>query len=321
LAGVSQSTVSRAFSPNPNVSKETLLKVYKAAEELDYRPNAIARSMVTNKTKLIGMIIHDMYNPFYPEVLDKFSKSLGMHGYHILFVNSESEHIRDEEVYQLLDYHVEAVIVTDAFLSSGLAEKFRKVDIPVIFFNRYEEMSSSSVVCCNNVHGGRLAASYLLERGLTRLAFIEGSPNTSTSMDREKGFREVLAEHGLDLLKVTGHFTFEGGFRAAMELFRLKQPPEAIFCANDIMALGAINAARVMGLKVPDDVSIMGFDDIAMADWPIYRLTTIKQPVDEMVRETVELIVRNNAQAASRPEFHMISGQLVERESVIPLRR
>jgi DNA-binding LacI/PurR family transcriptional regulator len=316
MAGVSQPTVSRAFMPNPNVSKDKLERILKAAQELGYRPNAIARSMVTKKTKLIGMIIHDMANPFYSESLDKFSKALGRHGYHILFVNTETAHIQDEEVYQLLDYHVEGVIVTDAYLSSGLASRFSKVGIPVIFFNRYEEMMSSSVVCCNNVLGGRIAGSYLLTQGFERMAFIAGTEDTSTTKDREKGFREALEEQGMRFDKVAGQFTYTGGFQAAKELLGRKQPPQAIFCANDIMAIGAIDAARTLGLSVPDDVSIIGFDDIAMAEWPTYNLTTVKQPMDEMIQETVELIIKEDTTAATRPEFHMISGHLVERKSV-----
>jgi DNA-binding LacI/PurR family transcriptional regulator len=316
LAGVSQPTVSRAFMPNPNVSPDKLARIFKVAEELGYRPNAIARSMVTRKTKLIGMIIHDMSNPFYSEALDKFSKALGAYDYHILFVNTETAYIQDEEVYQLLDYHVEGVIVTDAYLSSGLASRFSKVGIPVIFFNRYEEMMSSSVVCCNNVLGGRIVGNYLLQQGLQRMAFIEGTADTSTTKDREKGFREILEEHGQTFEKMSGHFTYRGGYQAATELLGRKHPPQAIFCANDIMAIGAIDAARIMGLSVPDDVSIIGFDDIAMAEWPTYSLTTVKQPMDEMIQETVELILKEDTTTATRPEFHMISGQLMERKSV-----
>mgnify|MGYP001304147168 CR=1 FL=1 len=315
LAGVSQSTVSRVFSQEAGVSPRTIKKVLKAAKELDYRPNAIARGLTTNQTKLIGIIFHDVSNPFYPDVLDCFTRSLRAKGYQVLFVNAESDQIRDEEVYQLMDYRVEGVVVADAYLSTNIATRFESVGIPVVLFNRYEEYHANSIVCCNNKFAGYQIGKYLIDNGHKSFVYIAGKDDTSTSLDRYNGFSKALEEAGFTPRQLVGHYTFQGGYESVMELAKSGNLPDAIFCANDIMALGAIDAFRELDIKIPEDISIVGFDDIKMASWPAYNLTTWRQPIEEMVDQAIKLLIRDNHESAG-PEFHMISGNLVERKSV-----
>jgi DNA-binding LacI/PurR family transcriptional regulator len=317
--GMSQSTVSRVFTPGATVSDETRKKVLEAARELGYRPNALARSLITRKSNIIGIVMGDVKNPFYPDVLSKFSAELRKRGYHVLFVNAQSDKIRSEEVYQFIEYNVEGVVMTDAFLSSSVVSHFKDNNIPIVLFNRYHDNSIFHTVSCDNVDGGYHIGRYLVDKGHKRLAFITGSPNTSTSQDREKGFRAALVERGYNLITDNGDYTYEGAYQAALRLLNSVNPPDAIFCANDIMALGAIDAAKEIGVLIPEDISIVGFDDIDLASWSAYSLTTWKQPVDQMIESTIDLLIGNIERKENNEEilYHSIKGALVERKTVL----
>ncbi|MCP8970893.1 LacI family DNA-binding transcriptional regulator [Ectobacillus ponti] len=319
-AGVSQSTVSRVFTPGASVSEKARRRVLEAAEELGYRPNALARGLITNKTNMVGLIMRDVQNPFYPDILDKFTRGLRRHGYHVLFVHTEQDEIQAEEITQFLEYSVEGIIVTDALLSSSVAAQFAEHHIPVLLFNRYVKHAPCSVVCCDNYAAGGQIGNYLLQQGHQAFAYIAGSSDTSTSRDREEGFRAALWQRGVEPAVEAGHYTYEGSYEAALKLLQDVRP-DAIFCANDIMALGAIDAAKFLGLAVPHDVSIVGFDDIAMAAWPPYALTTWKQPVDEMIGASVEILLREIRQQDTEPVTLLLPGELVERNSASPFKK
>lgn len=316
--GMSQSTVSRVFTPGASVSENTRKKVLDAARELGYRPNAMARSLITKKSNMIGIVMGDIKNPFYPEVLSKFSKELGRRGYHVLFVNAENEKLSGDEVNQFLEYNVEGVVVTDALFTSSVANYFKDNNIPIVLFNRYSKDPLFHAVACDNVDGGYQIGKYLIEKGHHHFAFISGTYNTSTSHDREKGFRNALVESGYNLITDSGGYTYEEAYQAALRLLNSKNPPDAIFCSNDIMALGAIDAAKEIGVRIPEDVSIVGFDDIRMAAWSAYSLTTWKQPVNEMIEATIEILLGDieKSESESLSVNKSIKGHLVERNSV-----
>lgn len=316
--GMSQSTVSRVFTPGASVSEETRKKVLQAASELGYRPNALARSLITRKSNIIGIVMGDIRNPFYPDVLSKFSKELSKKGYHVLFVNAENEKLSSDEVNQFLEYNVEGAVVTDASLPSSVASYLKENQIPIVMFNRYNQDSLFHAVSCDNVDGGYQIGRYLIEKGHRKFAFISGTQNTSTSKDREKGFRNALVESGFNLITDDGDYTYEGANAAALRLLGSNQPPDAIFCANDIMALGVIDAAKKLGVRIPEDVSIVGFDDISLAEWTAYSLTTWKQPVNEMIEATIDLLLNDIKQKGSnnKPQNKSIQGNLVERSTV-----
>ncbi|MEH7401452.1 LacI family DNA-binding transcriptional regulator [Gottfriedia acidiceleris] len=316
--GMSQSTVSRVFTPGASVSEETRKKVLQAANELGYRPNALARSLITRKSNIIGIVMGDIRNPFYPDVLSKFSKELSKKGYHVLFVNAENEKLSSDEVNQFLEYNVEGAVVTDASLPSSVASYLKENQIPIVMFNRYNQDSLFHAVSCDNVDGGYQIGRYLIEKGHRKFAFISGTQNTSTSKDREKGFRKALVESGYNLITDDGDYTYEGANAAALRLLASNHPPDAIFCANDIMALGVIDAAKKLGVRIPEDVSIVGFDDISLAEWTAYSLTTWKQPVNEMIEATINLLLNDidQKESNSKPQNKSIQGKLVERSTV-----
>jgi DNA-binding LacI/PurR family transcriptional regulator len=316
-AGVSQATVSRVFAGSANVSEKKRKKVMEVAQQLNYQPNAIARGLSTRKTQMIGIVVRDFRNPFYPAVLARFYNSLSAKGYHLIFINTEDEYIGEKEIGKLIDYNVDGVIITDALLSSSEAERFARHDIAVILFNRYSKQSPGGAVYCDNFQAGRQVATYLLGMGHRSFAFISGPANTSTTIDRKKGFEAVLKEKKLPAPVIyPGDYSFESGFKAAQEIVSAAKRVDCIFCANDIIAIGAMEGIRQMGCTIPEDISVVGFDDIDMAAWPSYALTTWSQPVDELVAQTVDLLIRQINGEMKEPQTVVLKGRLVVRDTV-----
>ncbi len=294
LAGVSQAAVSRVFTPGASVSPEMRAKVLAAARQLGYRPNAIARSLSLQSSRIIGLVMIRFWNPFYARLLQEFTNRLQTLGYWVLVLNVADDTPLEKAIPMALQYQVDGLIITSATLSSVLAEECARVGTPVVLFNRYSLESSVNAVCCDNVAGGRMVADALLSAGHTRPAYITGEAGSSTNRDREHGYTERLAARGVSLFaREAGDYSYESGYQAALRLFDRPERPDAVFCANDLMALAALDAARWhSGLRVPEDVSIIGFDDIAMAAWPKYDLTTIHQPVNRMIDATIEVLVQ-----------------------------
>jgi len=315
LAGVSQSSVSRVYFEGAKVSERTRRKVLAAAEELGYRPNEFARSLITNRTKIIGLVMKGVQNPFYPQVLTQFTASFKKYGYSVLFVHTNNDEIQTEDVETLLNYNVAGVIITDATMSLNVAESFRANHIPLVFFNRKLSRSNFYSVCCNNLNAGRAIAGYLLAQGLTDMAYISGNENTSTSLEREKGFSEVLAQHKLDYKKHSSDYTYEGGYATALNIIEAGELPSAFFVANDIMALGVLDALQKKGIHVPEQVKVIGFDNIEMASWPGYELTTWEQPIEKMVEETVKYLLSEMEEYTGAAQSIEVEGTFIERKT------
>jgi DNA-binding LacI/PurR family transcriptional regulator len=317
-AGVSQSTVSRVFSPGAlNVTNRLRERVLQASLELGYRPNAIARMMSTRQTRIVGILMATINSPFYPFVLEKFLRELqAIDRKALLFTASENQSV-DDLLPLALQYQVDALIITSATLSSEAAAAANRGGTPIILFNRVVSDASICSVCADNVAGGRLAADVLLNSRHQRLAFIAGVEDTSTSKDRERGFAARLRERGIHhWLRRSGKYTYESGYAAAQSLMQEATPPDAIFCANDIMAIGAIDGLQAAGVRVPEDVSVIGFDDIPMAAWGAYRLTTISQEVDLMIQQTIALMLERIEEPDQSCRTIRIPGRLVVRSSV-----
>ncbi|MFD2922305.1 LacI family DNA-binding transcriptional regulator [Halobacillus naozhouensis] len=317
LAGVSQSSVSRAFSKSSSVTEEKRKAIIEAANKLGYQPNAIARGLITNKSHIIGIVMRDIKNPFYPEVLEKFYSKLTKIGYQLIFINSMNHQIEEDEISRLIEYNAEAVIITDAILTSSAVERFVRNDIPIVLFNRYIPDSKCSAVSCKNYEAGKEIGKYLIEKGHQYPAFISGPFNTSTTIDRQRGYQEALAKGGISKLVIEdGNYTYEGGFKAATNLLRDHENIDSIFCGNDISAFGAIDAIKSAGKHVPEDISVIGFDDVQVSNWSPYSLTTWKQPVEEMVENTIRLLMEDLNGEKDTPEIIELDGYLVTRESV-----
>ena len=294
LAGVSQAAVSRVFTNGSSVSEETRAKVMTAVEHLGYRPNVIARSLVQNSTNIIGLVVKRFTNPFYAQMIQDFTRALQEKGYWALVLNIAENQELEEALPMVLQYQVDGLIITSATLSSQLADECARSGTPVVLFNRYATDARTHVVACDNIEGGRMAADAFLDAGHKRLAFIAGEESSSTNRDRENGFVNRLKErgHNLEIRESAGDYSYELGYAAAQHLFQRDAPPDAIFCASDLIAMGAMDFARLkVNLRIPTDLSIIGFDDIPSAAWPSYDLTTIRQPFGKLVDATIQVLM------------------------------
>ncbi|MDN5708554.1 MAG: LacI family DNA-binding transcriptional regulator [Planococcus sp. (in: firmicutes)] len=315
LAGVSQSSVSRVFFDGAKVTEKTRQKVLAAAEELGYRPNEYARSLITNSSKIIGLVMKGVQNPFYPQVLKQFTTSFKKHGYSVLFVHTNNDEIQSEDIETLLNYNVAGVIITDASMSMNVAEAFQANHIPLVFFNRKLTSSQFHSVCCNNLNASRKIAEYLAESGTGPMVYISGNEDTSTSREREQGFAEVLAQRGIAYKKYSSDFSYNGGYETAQNILGDGAVPSAVFAANDIMALGVMDAFRKQGVKIPEQAKVIGFDNIEMASWPAYELTTWEQPIEKMVDETVNYLLGEIGEYTGQAQAVEVEGSFVERKT------
>ncbi|MFC3126627.1 LacI family DNA-binding transcriptional regulator [Pseudoroseomonas globiformis] len=313
--GVSQSMVSRAFSPGASVAPEMRARILRAAEEAGYRPNGIAAALSRRRSTLVGIVMAELTNPFYPGVLEQLSAALADAGLQSLLITVPPGGSADDALPMLRQYHVDAVVLTSASLSSASASHWLGDGRAAVLFNRTAiGPTKLDSVSCDNVAGGRAAAEALLGRGRRKLAYVAGRPDTSTSQDRERGFREVLVAQGIAPMRVeAGDFSYEAGHRAALKLGGV----DGIFFANDILALGGLDALRNgLELAVPADVSVIGFDDIPMGAWPAYALTTLRQPVADMIACTVALLRARLAGEAGASRAERLPATLVERKSL-----
>jgi DNA-binding LacI/PurR family transcriptional regulator len=319
-AGVSQSAVSRVFTPGASVSEAMARRVRAVAEELGYRPNVLARSLITGRTRIVGLVVGYLENPFYPEVLEVLSAALEALGYHILVFHAaggEGEEDVERIVGELMDYQVDGLVTASVHLSDRLVARCRAAGLPVVLFNRGLPGSGLSSVTSANRAGGAAVARFLLETGHTRIAHIGGLQTASTGLDRWEGFRDALAAAGQAVHAVSfGDFDRVRAITAARDMMDSAAPPDAIFVANDHMALGVLDELRHgMGVDVPGDVSIIGYDDVPAAAWKAYGLTTVRQPVDRMVAATVEILVGEIEQGAAPGRVAEVEANLVIRGS------
>ena len=322
LAGVSQSAVSRAFTPGKAISPEMRAKVQAAAQELGYRPNMLARSLITRRTNMVAVVTGDISNPHYARTINTFSLGLQRRGFHVLLFSLIEGQSAEDAVEEVLKYRVDGVILISAALSAEVGEACARVGVPVVLYNRYARHANISCVRIENVGGGSDVAQYLHDCGHRRIGFVAGSAVDPTSADREKGFFARLNELGSgQVVKVQGDFSFEGGRRAFAELWRGRDRPTAVFAASDLMAAGVMDGARHdFGLRIPEDLSVVGFDDVPVASWPSYDLTTVRQPVEEMAELALELLSERIANSKALPHTRLVNGTLIPRTSVRPLR-
>lgn len=320
LAGVSQSAVSRVFTPGASASPKTVEKVKKAATELGYRPNALARAVVSGRSRIIGLVVAYLENHFYPDALEKLSNALKARGYHVLvFMASKTAGNIDAVVDEILDYQVDGIVMASVAMSSTIVERCQAAGVPVVLFNRYEaEHSGVSAVTSDNETGGRKVAEFLLAGGHQRIGHIAGWEGASTQRDRERGFLATLEAAGRTLhAREVGDFNLDRACDAARRMFGHADPPDAVFVANDHMAFVVMDVIRYeIGLSVPDDVSIVGYDDVPLASWLAYDLTTVRQRANLMVDETVAaLIAHIESPETTSPRRVSIDGPLIVRGS------
>jgi DNA-binding LacI/PurR family transcriptional regulator len=320
MIGVSQSAVSRAFTPGASIAPELKEKILKFAEDIDYHPNAIASMLSKSRTDIVGIVISDMQNPFYPALIEKLSRALQRVGLQSLLFNITKGSNLEDQLSALRRYNVDAVIIISATILSGPALRWATEGRAALLINRVVEDAELSCVTCDNTEGAQAIADHFHALGRRRVAYVAGLGHTTTNRERQHGFITRVAELGMTLTARidSGEYSYHAGRAATLDI-AAKGGTDAIFFANDILAVGGIDALREeAGKRVPEDIAVAGFDDIAMAGWPHYDLTTFRQPVDEIVEVAVAMIGDGSCLPGQIPIVRRLSGSLVVRGSTSP---
>jgi DNA-binding LacI/PurR family transcriptional regulator len=320
-AGVSRSAVSRTFTEGASVSAKTRAKVEAAAHALGYSPNALASSLTTGRTKLIGLVSNNFHNPLFLEVFDLFTRGLQDRGLRPLLVNLSHETDPANSVRMLRQYSVDGVIVASSTLPPSFAEAFRDAGVPVVHsFGRYTTSPHVHVVGIDNIACGRMAAEALIARGHRRVAFMGGPEAATSTQDRARGFLDAIAAHpGITAsVSYASAYSFEAG-RAEMARLLQSDPAEAYFGGDDVLSIGALSAMADKGLRVPQDIGIIGLNDMAMARWENINLTTIRQPIPEIIAASIDLVIGTIERPDRHPETRLFPCRVIERGTLRPL--
>lgn len=292
--GVSRSTVSRVFSNDRLVKKSTQTKVLRAAEKLGYQPNAFAKALISRRSPIVGIIINELNNPFQAVLHVALTNRLQAAGYLPMTAQLGPDKSVDEAVSMFRRYQVGAVLLTSMVVDPKLINVCRRAGLLVGLLNRVDEAGVIASVCADMEQGGRLAAEHMISRGYSKIAIIEGHPESWTRKARLSGQISGLSQANTAPVSVLpGDYTYESGALAAHTLLSKVVRPDAVICANDLTAMGLMDTARlVYRLRIPEDLAVIGFDDIPMASWDSFDLTTVRLPVNKMLDRMIDLIDR-----------------------------
>lgn len=321
-AGVSRSAVSRAFTPGASVSARMRKRVEDAAKALGYRPNVLASSLTTRRTKLIGLVSDNFQNPLFLDVFDLFSRGLQAREFRPLLLNLTGEFDPANAINLLRQYSVDGVIVASSTLPPGFARAFAEEGIPIVHsFGRNLVPSAVTTVGIDNMECGRMAARTLISRGYQSVGFLGGPELASSTQDRLTGFREELAKY--PSLKVTHSYaqaySFHAGRNEMQRLMGDDALQEAYFCGDDALCVGAMSALQDAGLRVPNDIGLMGLNDMEMAGWQNINLTTIKQPIVDIINSSLELMFKMLEDPDHEPQALVFPCDLIERGTLKPV--
>jgi len=315
LAGVSQSAVSRCFKPGASVSESTYARVMKAAEGLDYIPNAAARSLITRRSNMVAVLISNAANLYYPEALSELSQQLNRRGKRALLFTMQQEADLELVLADMWQFQVDGAIVCASLNEAQIAE-FHRRRVPVVVLNRRPATQAASSVVCDQYQGGRLLASRLAAAGHRQFAIIAGPPSSSVGQQRLRGAVDALRELGLPAPAIaTGQFDYASGARGLREAIALLGGvPDALICCNDGMAMGALDCARhELHIDVPGRMSLAGFDAVEAAAWSSYQLTTLRQPIQKMALSAADLLTTLiECEGEAHPETRVFLPQFIE---------
>ncbi|CAE6866027.1 Ribose operon repressor [Paraburkholderia aspalathi] len=316
-AGVAQSTVSRCFQPDSPISPDTRAHVLAIAGQLGYRPNTLARSLILGRSNVVGVIVTRYTLRYNPELLFALAEALAVQGTKLLLMAVDSDDAVHSTLRDALEFPLDGLISCATMTDEDIAG-FRRHGVPVAFLNRRVTSEGVDCVATDNVHATRQIADMLYRAGHRQFVCIGGPHGAPVSEERVTGFAGRLRELGVtDVVTVASDFSYDGGRAAFLEQASgSAQKIDAVFCANDQLALGALDACRFdLKLKVPDDISIVGFDDVAEASRPAYRLTTVHQQIEELATQAVRLLGERLTEPRMRPRTILVPGVLVRRAS------
>ena len=321
LAGVSTSTVSHVINNNRFVSELVREKVEQAIRELNYAPSALARSLKINQTRTIGMLLTASSNPFYSEVVRGVENSCYERGYSLILCNTEGDEERmNRSLETLMQKRVDGLLMmcTETHLPSAEILN-RYPSVPMVMMDWAPFEGRGDIIQDNALLGGELATQHLIDRGYTRIACIAGPQDKTPARLRLDGFRKAMASSGLPVLPgyvVDGDFEFQGGFNAMNQLLTLELLPEAVFTSNDAMAVGVYHALFQAGLSVPQDIAVMGYDNIELSRYLTPPLSTIHQPKDELGELAIDTLIHRMSDPDASQQTLVLTPELVERGSV-----
>ncbi len=325
LAGVSTSTVSHVINKSRYVSEEISERVNNAAKDLNYAPSALARSLKLNRTNTIGMLVTTSTNPFFGEVVKGVERRCYQQNYNLILCNTEGDNERMKaSIDTLLQKRVDGLILMCSTLEGERIDVFdRYADLPVVVMDWGPIHFASDKIQDNSLLGGYLAAKHLIDAGHTKIGCITGPLNRHQALMRYEGYKRAMNENSLAINAdwiIESDFECEGGYQAFKDLLKLrdlqKEMPTALFVSNDMMAMGAINAAVENGVSVPDDISLIGYDDIHIAKFMTPSLTTIHQPKYRLGRAAVDTLLNKLEKKTDQPQVVQLEPTLVERSSV-----
>lgn len=321
LAGVSKSLVSLAMRGSERVSPESRAAILEAANALGYRPNAAARSLADRRSHTIGVIVQDLLNPIYAEIIDGLQAEVRRHGYHTMLVTgNEDSAVERGEIDKLLEFQVEGLMLIGHRMPSGALDAIAG-DCPAVIISRAERgITGLDSISNDDVAGARMAVDYLASLGHRLIAHITGGEN-EVAVLRRSGYELAMTEHGLaeQIACYDGAFTDEGGYRGATAALDSGTGHTALFVANDLAAVGALAAAAERGVAVPADVSIVGYDGMALAGLRSLSITTIAQPLAQIGTEAARLLFARIADPKTPPAYVGVEPRLIIRNSTGPL--
>jgi DNA-binding LacI/PurR family transcriptional regulator len=315
LAGVSQSAVSRCFKPGASVAPAKRARIMAVARELGYAPNAIAQSLITKRSGLVAVLISNLTNLYYPEVLAELSRRLDARGMRVLLFALQAESDVDAMLAEVWRYRVDGIIAAARLLPAQVAAIAER-GLPLVLYNRISEGEPVASVCCDSVAGETLLIDRLVAAGHRHFGIVTGPADSYVSNERVGAATARLALHGLQPVVVAGQFDHASGHDGLETLLaRTNGALDALVAANDLMAIGAIEAARARGLKVPGDLSVVGFDGVGPAGWDSFHVTTIRQPVQRMTEAAVSMLAERIEQPDLPPERRLYAGEFLPGQS------
>lgn len=311
-AGVSRSAVSRAFTPGAYLDAEKRERIQEIAAELGYQPNAMAAGLKGGASHLVAIFVGNMRNPYDSDFVSRLVRALnGMNKWPILIDGSDDN--AQSAMEELTRYPLDALILRGGSMWAETAEHCARIGVPMISSGRPIDAPHVDNVCCEHAVGSSMITQLLLDRGRQRFGFVAGPDGFYSSAERRLGVHRALSAAGMTLLsEVQGDYTVEGGYQVAAQMLQ-QQDLDALICANDAMAIGALAAARESGIDVPQNLSVVGFDDIAMAQWPAVNLTTVCNPIDASVEHIVDLLSLRLASSRRDGETRTLTPYIVER--------
>lgn len=320
-AGVSTSAVSRAFTPGASVSASKRAAIERAAADLGYTPSALASALTTGRTQMIGLVSNNFHNPVFLEVFDQFTRGLQDRGLRPLLVNLSGDMAQEDAVRMLRRYSVDGVILASSTLPADYARQFLQVGLPVVHaFGRWSAQPEVNIVGIDNIAAGRLAAQTLMDRRYRRIGFLGGPDSATSTQDRLAGFMDAAnARSDVDVsASFASAYSFDAGRAEMQRLIQVGPPAEAWFCGDDVLSIGALSALTDAGLRVPTDVGLLGLNDMEMSRWPNINLTTVRQPIADIIAASIDLVVAAMSDPHRPAEARLFRCSVVERGTLRP---